>query len=673
MKELVRHDLDTQLDTIDEVGQEFETLRLGRVFCSTGVLHRNLLPWLWRNLRPVEQVQSFIESIPGGSMLAEVIIPKWLDMLGQGVSRDALVRILREAAVPLNDPAIEEIVYFARNRPWRDDVQIDFMASLLAQLGLVTLVPGSQPQRWLLPLRLPDRAQALATASANSQFAAFLQELGDRCEQTVPSLPVAIDDIARAGVVKAEDLASGLNFAYQKADRLLSGNELDDNGLNRDEIATVHMYTQEDLSGKGQPDPPNIYRPLNRALRNRQFDVVRVFWLYITLLQTALLKLPPAEDALYRGLANPQPPISESDLEVQIANRIANVWWAFTSTSTDRSVALGFCTTGDRVLYTLTKSTARDVQRYSAIPVEAELLMPCGTAFVTIEVQRSNDDDTLVEVSLEQTEAKLLQAARNDTKLVDVHRHRELAELADTLDRVETDFVGRRYDFHQSLPAGLLAIVISRCAAVCDERTSIWRRDLITIMQTTQAQANPTLLAMKIRELQQCAHSLKVSQESLDEADDSKERIAELIVAALQMEVTIKQQGTRRIAVHVRCHAGGHHLLLREKVRVFEKELATVMAEQWKGCSATVMCLLDNQRGVPLSECQQAADSGASTVDVEGSMVRLSDLGFGEHDIVMDGSQSISEGLPPLRAWEPEPEPGPELELEPEPQPETEC
>ena len=87
-----------------------------------------------------------------------------------------------------------------------------------------------------------------------------------------------------------------------------------------------------------------------------------------------------------------------------------------------------------------------------------------------------------------------------------------------------------------------------------------------------------------------------MSQAQLNEADDSKERIAELIVAALQIEVTIKQQGASRIAVHARCHAGGHHLLLRKKVRLFEKELATVVAEQWKGCSATVMCVLDDHR-----------------------------------------------------------------------------
>ena len=173
-------------------------------------------------------------------------------------------------------------------------------------------------------------------------------------------------------------------------------------------------------------------------------------------------------------------------------------------------------------------------------------------------------------------------------------------------------------------------------------------------------------------ELQRQAVALKVSQAQLNEADDNKERIAELIVAALQIEIAIKQQGASRIVVHARCHAGGHHLLLREKVRLFEKELATVVSEQWKGCSATVMCVLDNHRAVPLSECQRAAARGASSVDIEGFTAQLADLGFDEHD--RDGTPSISEGLPPLRMWElePEPEQGSEFETDFEPEPEPE-
>ena len=113
-------------------------------------------------------------------------------------------------------------------------------------------------------------------------------------------------------------------------------------------------------------------------------------------------------------------------------------------------------------------------------------------------------------------------------------------------------------------------------------------------------------------------------------------------------------------------------MLLREKVRLFERELAVVVAEQWKGCSATVMCVLDDHRAVPLAECQQATARGAMLVEIEGPTVQLADLGFDEHD--RDGTPSISEGLPPLRTWElgPEPEPGLEFEpdFEPEPEPE---
>ena len=61
------------------------------------------------------------------------------------------------------------------------------------------------------------------------------------------------------------------------------------------------------------------------------------------------------------------------------------------------------------------------------------------------------------------------------------------AKLAKTLDSVETDYVGRRWDFHQPLPPGLFALVLSRCAALCTEQTAIWRRDLFTVMETSGA------------------------------------------------------------------------------------------------------------------------------------------------------------------------------------------
>ena len=216
--------------------------------------------------------------------------------------------------------------------------------------------------------------------------------------------------------------------------------------------------------------------------------------------------------------------------------------------------------------------------------------------------------------------------------------------------------MGRRFDFHQPLPPGLFAIVISRCASVCDERTSIWRRDLITIMRASPTDSTKALQSLTIRELLQHAQQLGVNQADLDTADDSKERIAQLIMLALQIEVTIRQEGLSRVAISARCHAGGHFAMLREKVRLFEAKLAGVLAEQWKGCSTSVMCLRSNGHSIPLIQCQHAVARGETSVVFGDDEVPLASLGFNS-----DGSSSkelIAEGVPPPREWEPEPETG---------------
>ena len=107
--------------------------------------------------------------------------------------------------------------------------------------------------------------------------------------------------------LKKEELAAGLELAYEKADELLRGT-LTTMGLAVTKLQRFTVHTRKPSAPK-EDGPPNIYWPMNRALRMLQFDVVRAFWLYIMLLQSALLKIPPAKDALYRGLRNPQPPI----------------------------------------------------------------------------------------------------------------------------------------------------------------------------------------------------------------------------------------------------------------------------------------------------------------------------------------------------------------------------
>ena len=328
MKEFVHHDLATQLAQIQPdspfVTDAGQIRELGRDFLRRGVLDRRLVPWLWRDLHP-----------------------------------------------PVS----------------ADPEQIDFLMQLLAQLGLLTLLPGSadaQPQ-WLLPMRLPERSVVLATASARGKLATFLAQMAAESPGSF-SLSEALDGIAQAGLIVAGDLQRGAAVAFAKADSILMGAARDEHGLDRDQIAAINLYTQEDL-GSGL----SVYRPLNTALRSEDLAQIRPFWRYTQLLQQAVLSLPPADDDVYRGLSDPQPDIALQDIHADIAGARPLVWWAFSSTSTSEAVSRSFLRGRKNVLYAVSGAgrQARNVKRYSHIPTEDELLMPCGTAFASQAVEVS--------------------------------------------------------------------------------------------------------------------------------------------------------------------------------------------------------------------------------------------------------------------------------------------
>eukprot|EP01047_Picozoa_sp_COSAG01_P032117 COSAG01_NODE_2307_length_7944_cov_31.370045_5_plen_475_part_00 len=405
-----------------------------------------------------------------------------------------------------------------------DESQIDFLLGLLVQLGLLTRLPGIEPPQWILPMRLPDRRTALAAADARKQFASFLQAMDAGQATPAAKFSEVVDCIVRAGVLPAEALQRGCAVALAKAKEILGGAECDAAGLNYDEIAAINFYTQEHMEQPvNKQAPVNAYYPMNTALRKQEAAVIRPFWPYIKLLQQALLKLPAVKiDALFRGLRKPNPPIELQDVQRQIDQIQCQIWWPFTSTSTKRAVAQDFCgSRGPRVLFEIGSSAARDVQAYSALPDEDELLMPCGIGFAPTDIEADTADPEKLTVSLQQTEAMLLEDASEATAL-EVHQHPALAALAKTLDRNATDYVGRRWDFHQPLPPGLFALVLSRCATLCTEQTAIWRRDLFTVMETSGA----------------------------------------------PMEVSMQQQGLSYVLIAARCQAGGHHtaLLVRPAV-----------------------------------------------------------------------------------------------------------
>ena len=575
MKVMVDHDLSRRVRQLSD--SDARLGELGQLFLECGELDRALLPWLWRDIRP---------------------------------------------------------------RVVDDPEQIEFIVNLLVEIGLLTEVRG-MVDRWLLPLRLPDRREALTALAARTEFARFLETMGT----TAPTgLEQAIQSVVDGTSMPAVAFRHGLEVAYRKADSMIpAGGSCDANGLNRDEIAAINFYTQENTSSN-PGEKANLYRPMNTALRSQDAAKIRPYWQYIQLLQTAILKLPhvslkegieelldlderlrmassaeaeklirqvrsspsaglqrlvaanllkrdwsdfvasnPPEgqpghvvgveegeagvaaealnkahrgtgELLYRGIKKPHPPVSADDVRHDKEAAKPVVWWSFSSTSTSLEVAKGFAGTEERVIYVVSSSRARDVKPYSHLPQEDELIMPCGTSFVISKV--SEISPGAIKVELKQTEQVLMGLVSQE---VDVFRHPALAEMAAALDAAPagTDSVQRHFEFHQPLPPGFLAVVLSRCAKQCTEATSVWRRDLLTAVRS--------------------------------DGEDIREAI----------EVSVGQRTASRVVLTARCRAGDRHTGCLGALRVFEEELEAVVELQWQGSSYEVETVTERPTPAP--------------------------------------------------------------------------
>jgi hypothetical protein len=260
--------------------------------------------------------------------------------------------------------------------------------------------PEPQPEPQPEPEPEPE-LQVVPTAQA--KFAAFFSRMGlalsiQGLDATpLSSLLEAVKYIAGDGAPSQAQLSVGCDAALQKADALLAAGP-DEHGLTRDEIAAIHLYTQELMS---------MYRALNKALWSQKRGAVKPYWGFIRLLQHALFKVPKCEDgAIYRGIKNPYEPITEIGMLAKATQGGGSgepeIWWGFSSCSTDLQATKAFLgQSGTRVLYTIEGgSSARDVRKYSEFPKEAEVLMPFGSAFTVVTAMQTQ---ALLLVTLRQT------------------------------------------------------------------------------------------------------------------------------------------------------------------------------------------------------------------------------------------------------------------------------
>ncbi len=124
------------------------------------------------------------------------------------------------------------------------------------------------------------------------------------------------------------------------------------------------------------------------------------------LLLTALHKIPPSANTLYRGVAK-----SLAQLPQKLEKGKSVVWWAVTSTASHVSVLENpqfMGQSGPRCLFTIKATSARDIQRYSAMgSTEREFVLPPGSCFVVEDILDAGSGLSIVQL-VEDASMKLL-------------------------------------------------------------------------------------------------------------------------------------------------------------------------------------------------------------------------------------------------------------------------
>jgi len=199
--------------------------------------------------------------------------------------------------------------------------------------------------------------------------------------RSLTNLLIDLDDYVKRSLSFAEDL-------------LFEGK--DPNGLTKDEIAAINLYTL------GWENAENsLYAVLNLRLRLTDRTQAKPFFPYLRLIISGLTKLPKLQIPLYRG-------VKKSLTQDYVKGR-KFYWWGFSSCTTTLGVLqneLFLGKQGNRTMFCLSKSSGVDIQRYSMYKTESEVLLLPERRFVVKDIL---DQETLQIIQIEEIEEELLE------------------------------------------------------------------------------------------------------------------------------------------------------------------------------------------------------------------------------------------------------------------------
>ncbi|CAF0979347.1 unnamed protein product [Adineta steineri] len=140
-----------------------------------------------------------------------------------------------------------------------------------------------------------------------------------------------------------------------------------EHGLTHDESASIYIYTME----WGEQ---TLYRVLNKTLRNENRHLLKVWFPYLKLFNTALNKLPTVKENVWRGIT--------TDIGKNFHENDTITWWSISSCSSKVNVIKNFLgNKKNSTMFLIEVLNGKKVSGYAQFANEDEIILRTGTEF----------------------------------------------------------------------------------------------------------------------------------------------------------------------------------------------------------------------------------------------------------------------------------------------------
>ncbi|CAF1066075.1 unnamed protein product [Adineta steineri] len=140
-----------------------------------------------------------------------------------------------------------------------------------------------------------------------------------------------------------------------------------EHGLTHDESASIYIYTME-------WGDQTLYRVLNQTLRNENRHLLKVWFPYLKLFDTALNKLPSVKEVVWRGII--------ADIGKNFTKNQIITWWSINSCSSSVNIIKGFLgNEKNSTTFLIEAVKGKKVSGYTEYESEDEIILRMGTEF----------------------------------------------------------------------------------------------------------------------------------------------------------------------------------------------------------------------------------------------------------------------------------------------------